>query len=436
MEDNKLSKDIHEQILAMPIFDTHEHLMSEEERRLQNLDVFYLFSHYVGSDLVSSGMGETDFNKILDKNIAIEKRWNIFAPFLENVRNTSYSKIVFEAVKDLFDINDVTKDSYMELSQKLEATKKTNWYENILLKKCRIEYMLDFIENMPGIADQRPLAKHGSIAVKNFDDIVSVCCMEDIFKFEKKYNTSIYNFKDYLDMIDIIFEDSKKAGYKVLKIAIAYFRAINFEEVTFAEADKVFSRLFMLKDYGFLERVDFLSKNELKPLQDYLFHYIIQKAIKYCWPVQIHTGLLNGNRGDVANTNPCFLINLFLKYRNCSFDIFHAGFPFTQELITITKQFSNVYFDLCWIQQVSFKLYKDTLGLALETIPANKIFAFGGDNFILECTYGSQKIARRLISEIMYEKVRDGYFSFDEAIKTAQKILYSNPKSVYSQALL
>ncbi|HEY5500924.1 MAG TPA: hypothetical protein VIK09_02950, partial [Candidatus Humimicrobiaceae bacterium] len=64
------------------------------------------------------------------------------------------------------------------------------------------------------------------------------------------------------------------------------------------------------------------------------------------------------------------------------------------------------------------------------------IFAFGGDNFILECTYGSQKIARRLISEIMYEKVRDGYFSFGEAIKIAEKILYSNPKSVYNQALI
>lgn len=436
MEDNKLGKDINEQVLSMPIFDTHEHLMSEEERRLQNLDVFYLFSHYIGSDLVSSGMSETDFNKILDKNIAIEERWNIFEPYLENVRNTSYSKIVFEAVNDLFGINDITKDSYMELSQKLEETKKTDWYENILLKKCRIKYMLDFIENMPGIADQKPLVKHGSIAVKNFDDIVSVCCMEDIFRFEKKYNTSIYKFKDYLDMIDGIFEDSKKAGYKVLKIVIAYFRTINFEEVTFAEADKVFSRFFMLKDYGFLERIDFLSKDELKPLQDYLIHYIIQKAIKYCWPVQIHTGLLNGNRNNVANANPCFLINLFLKYRNCSFDIFHAGFPFTKELIAITKQFSNVFFDLCWIQQVSFKLYKDTLNLALETIPSNKIFAFGGDNFILECTYGSQKIARRLISEIMYEKVRDRYFTFDEAIKIAEKILYSNPKSVYNQALI
>lgn len=432
MEDKKLLKEISDAISSLPIFDTHEHLMSEEERRLKNLDIFYLFSHYVGSDLVSSGMNEDSFNSLFDKNIDMEKKWNVFFPHFENVRNTSYTQTVLESVKDLFEFDDINKENYLELSQKLESTKSRDWYDYILTEKCNIRYMLDFIENMPGIINQKPLKRKDSIAVKNFDDIISVCCMEDIARFEDRYCVKIYKFKDYLDMINKIFEDSIKAGYKVLKIAMAYFRSINFEEVTFAEADKIFSKFFKLKDYGFFERVDFLSKDELKPLQDFLVHYIIQKAIESQWPVQIHTGLLNGNRGDVSNTNPCYLINLFMKYRNCKFDIFHAGFPFTNELIAITKQFTGVYFDLCWIQQVSFDLYRETLNIAMETIPANKIFAFGGDNFIVECTYGSQKMVRKIISELLYEKIRKNYFSFDQAIRFAEKILYLNPKTVYN----
>lgn len=431
MEDDKLLKEISDAVSSMPIFDTHEHLMSEEERRLQNLDVFYLFSHYVGSDLISSGMSEDDFNALFDKNIDMEKRWSIFSLHFENVRNTSYSQIVLESVRDLYGFNDINKDNYLELSQKLESTKKRNWYDYILTEKCNIRYMLDFIENMPGIIDQKPLDRKDCLAVKNFDDVISVCCMEDIARFEKKYNVNIYKFKDYLDMIDRICEDSRKAGYRALKITLAYFRTISFEEITFAEADKIFSGFFKLKDYGFFERVDFLSKDELKPLQDFLVHYIIQKAIENQWPVQIHTGLLNGNRGDVSNTNPCYLVNLFMKYKNCKFDIFHAGFPYSNELITITKQFTQVYFDLCWIQQVSFDLYRETLNIAMETIPANKIFAFGGDNFILECTYGSQKMVRKIITELLYEKVKKNYFSFDQAIRFAEKILYLNPKTVY-----
>jgi uncharacterized protein len=124
-----------------------------------------------------------------------------------------------------------------------------------------------------------------------------------------------------------------------------------------------------------------------------------------------------------------------MKYKTCKFDIFHAGFPYTDELITICKEFPNVYFDLCWVQQISFKLYKEVLSLAIETIPSNKIFGFGGDNFILECTYGSQKIVRKIISEILSEKVRDGYFSYDQAISMAEKILYLNPKAVYCTSL-
>jgi hypothetical protein len=435
MEDSKLFNEINESVSSIPIFDTHEHLMSEEERRTKPLDVFYLFSHYVGSDLISSGMPEVEFNSLFDPNVEIEKRWDIFSPYLENVKNTSYYRIVAESVKDLFQIEDININTYKDLSEKLESTKTQAWYDFILTKKCNIKYMLDFIENMPGITDQRPLKRPDSIAVKNFEDIISVCCMEDIFRFEKIHNTNIYKFKDYLDMIDRIFEESKENGYKVLKIVTAYFRIIRFDEVTFAEADKIFSKFFTLKDYGFFERVDFLSKDELKPLQDYMIHYIIQKAAGLNWPVQIHTGILNGNRNDVSNANPCFLVNLFMKYKTCKFDIFHAGFPYTNELITICKEFSNVYFDLCWVQQISFTLYKEVLNLAIETIPSNKIFGFGGDNFIMECTYGSQKIVRKIITEILSEKVRDGYLSYEMAIKMAEKILYLNPKAIYSSGL-
>jgi len=120
-----------------------------------------------------------------------------------------------------------------------------------------------------------------------------------------------------------------------------------------------------------------------------------------------------------------------MKYKTAKFDIFHSGFPYSNELISIAKQFSNVFFDFCWIQQISFDLYKDILNLAIETLPSNKIFAFGGDNFIVECTYSSQKKTREMISEILYKKIKQQYFNFDEAVKFAEKILYLNPKEVY-----
>lgn len=239
------------------------------------------------------------------------------------------------------------------------------------------------------------------------------------------------NLTTFFKGIDGIFEKKDEIGYMGVKTAIAYMRPISFEETTFAEADKIFSKIFKLKSYGFLEKKDFLSKDELKPLQDYLIHYLIQKAVEYDMPVQIHTGIFELLRNDVSNSNPNYLINLFIKYRKCNFDIFHAGYPYSDQLIAICKQFPNVYFDLCWIADISIHLYKDILNKLIEIIPSNKIFGFGGDYMFIEGLYGSQKLARKAISELMYKKVKQNYFSFDQAIGFAEKILNQNPRDLY-----
>jgi uncharacterized protein len=431
MEDKSLYNQLEKIISGLDVFDTHEHLMGEEERKTMDLDVFYLLAHYAGSDIISSGMPVREFEKLYDRSFDIEKRWGLFEPYLDNIKNSSYYKVILESVRDLLGVEDIDSSTYILLSEKLDSTKKENWYDFIIREKSNIKHIVNIIENIPEVKDRRPVKREEFIPVKNFEDIISVCCIEDIKKFEERYGINIYSLRDYIKMIDKVFDEDQKKGYRVLKILSAYFRSINFEEVTFGEADRVFSRLFLLKDYGFLEKVDFLSKDELKPLQDHLTHHIIQKAIEYSWPIQIHSGLLNGNRGDLLNTNPCLLINLFLKYTNAVFDIFHAGYPFSDELMTLSKQFPNVYFDLCWIHQVSSSLYEGILERAMEMIPINKIFAFGGDNSIIECTYGALKIAKRSITKVLYRKIKQDYFSFEQAEDVAKKILFSNPLAIY-----
>jgi len=91
-----------------------------------------------------------------------------------------------------------------------------------------------------------------------------------------------------------------------------------------------------------------------------------------------------------------------------------------------------VYFDLCWIVDISPSLYKKILNLLIEIIPSNKIFGFGGDYMFVEGLYGSQKIVRKAIAELLYEKVNQKYFTFDEAINFAEKILYTNPNALYN----
>lgn len=431
-KDNKLITEVEAEVCAIPIIDTHEHLISEQERRNLDLDIFFLFSHYTSTDLINSGMSEEEYFSLSDFGITEDKRWRIFEKYWQIIKNTNYSKIVLESVKALYGFDDINAANHAEISKKINDTKNIEWYDHVLSDRSRIKYILNFIENIPEISDTSPLKRSDTMPVKNFVDIISVCCKEDLMRFEKKYDTTLYNLKDYLDLIDSLFEESVNNNYRAIKIVLAYMRDIHFEEIDFGEADKVFSRLYKLRDYGFLEKKDFLSKNELSPLQDHLVHYIIQKAISYNLPIQIHSGLLDGNLGNISGTNPNYLINLFLKYRNAKFDIFHAGYPYSDILVSICKQFPNVYFNLCWIHDVSADLYGDVLERVCEILPSNKVFGFGGDYKLVECIYGAQKTARKTITTLLYKKIRSRYFTFEEGIEYAKKILYKNPLAFYS----
>lgn len=76
-------------------------------------------------------------------------------------------------------------------------------------------------------------------------------------------------------------------------------------------------------------------------------------------------------------------------------------------------------------------LYKHTLNLLIDIIPSNKIFGFGGDYMFVEGAYAAQKITREAITEVLYNKVTQNYFSFEDAVEFAERILNKNPKDIY-----
>jgi uncharacterized protein len=417
-------------INSLNIIDSHEHLFSEEERRKKKIDLFILFSQYARSDLVSSGMPETKIDWIINSDNDIEERWNYFKKFWENIKNTNYSKLIINIVQDIYSFEDINGKNYVELSKAMDNTRKKDWYDYIITEKCKISYIINHLECIEN-ASCKVLKRNDVKPVLCFDDIISICCIEDINKIEECFDMTINDFKDLIEVINIKFDHLSDIEYKSVKIGIAYMRELFFEEVTFHDADKIFMNFYKLKDYGYLSKKDFLSKKELKPFQDFIVHYILKKAAEKKLPVQIHTGIFEFNRNDIRNSNPLLLTNLFLKYDNVEFDIFHAGYPYTDELISVCKQFQNVYFNLCWINDISISLYKQVLNLLIEIIPSNKIIGFGGDYMFVEGIYGSQKILRRVIYELMIQKIREGYFNEDEAVGFVQKILFQNPKQLY-----
>ena len=167
-------------------------------------------------------------------------------------------------------------------------------------------------------------------------------------------------------------------------------------------------------------------------MQDYLVHVAIQEAERRGLPIQIHTGLHEGNENILTNSDPMHLVNLFMEYHDAKFDIFHGSWPYCGTLGALAKNYPNVYVDMSWLHIISPSRARTALSDWLDEVPASKILGFGGDYLMVEGSYGHSVIARDNIARVLAEKVDTGVYTVEEAKKYASWMLKENPKRLFS----
>jgi predicted TIM-barrel fold metal-dependent hydrolase len=260
----------------------------------------------------------------------------------------------------------------------------------------------------------------------NDERLVQVVSMDDFVRgnldvIKKNLPESARSFGDYLNALDQTFEAAIKVGAVGVKSTLAYERSIFFENVAKADAERIFSK--GLGEVGSQER---------RVFQDFMMHAVCDKCAEYNLPFQIHTGLQAGILNTLANAQPTLLTNLFQKFSDVRFDIFHGGYPYLREAGILAKYFPNVYLDACWLAHISPAAYRQALDEWIEVVPSNKIFAWGGDHLQIEHSYASLNLAKDLVSDVLAAKVASGYFGKKVAFMVAERIMGKNAAEVYN----
>ncbi|MCK4991192.1 MAG: amidohydrolase family protein, partial [Bacteroidales bacterium] len=202
--------------------------------------------------------------------------------------------------------------------------------------------------------------------------------------------------------------------------SMAYSRSLDFEEVSYEVARELYER----PSSG-------LSEKEAKMIQDFMFHWIIQKSIEYDLPIQIHTGYLAGNGNQLDNGKPLKLNNLFLLYPGAKFILFHGGYPWTGEYAAFGKMFTNVYLDLVWLPQISREEAVQSLDEMLDAVPYNKFF-WGGDCAFIEESTGSLEFGKSVVAEVLAKRIDRGLLTEDVAREIILKIFRENAIQVFA----
>ena len=394
---------IYAEVRNMPVIDTHEHLPWNEING-QNRDVLgeYLI-HYMSSDIRSAGLSEADFNKVTDGNIDITERWNIVEPYWEFARYTGYGRSLDIAVKGIYGIDGVNRNTVEELNKAFLENYTVGHYQRVLKDLCNIEVSLldDWTWATEPVTS--PFFKRA------WQPTPYITPSPDMLEGVNSLDDWLNNIETQLD------KQLEFNGTRFIKTAIAYSRTLRFDKVDYNVAKDLFKQ----------------GAPFSKELEDYCMHHLMKLANERNLTVQFHTGLLEGNGNTLSNSDPSLLNNLFIEYPNVDFDLFHISYPYQNIAAALCKMFPNVFIDMCWAHIMSPNASVLALSEFLDAVPYNKISAFGGDYCFVDGVYGHLYLARENVSKTLADKVNQGIFSEDKAIEIAHALFYDNPKRIF-----
>ena len=412
----------------IPVINTHEHILPENERTAQTIDFFTLAGHYAINDVISAGLSQESLKIVNDPRAAIADRWRAFQPYWNAARFTGYAQALRIAINDIYGVAEISGSTLQKINDAIEARNKPGLYRHVLKERAHIQFSV--LDDYWNIAPLQPDPEFFVLAHR-FDRFVQPWTREDIGRLEKATDVAISSLSDLKQALEKNFQQSLKAGMVTVKTALAYERELLFHEVEEADAARDFDRMISgvekLPD-GFRRR----TQRPFRKLEDYMFHQVLRLADANGVAFQIHTGLTAANGNFVANSNPTLLTNLFFLYPRLKFDLFHVSYPYQGELSVLAKLFPNVYADFCWMHIVAPGAARRTLHDFLETIPANKIFGFGGDYRYPELSYAHLQMALRNIAQVLAEKTQSGFCTEDEAAELGRMLLHDNPAKLFS----
>jgi hypothetical protein len=410
-----------------PVADTHEHLV-EERDRLENSensplrDIGAFFTQYVDSDLVVAGMPEPDIEKVQDSQIPSNEKWNLVKPFWEKMRSTGYGMMVRESIHSLFNLDDVTDDNWESIDAQLRALPEPGYYQRILKGLCNLDHCQVNALDVPLFRDT------DDPELLKMDLCVTTICSG----FEPKVvvdfiGRDIKTLDDCIEAVDKAFDTYGTRAIAV-KNQSAYRRRIDYQQWELKDVEECV-RHCVKKKWD-------VQIHEQKPLEDFLFHRSVEKAVEYNLPYKMHTGFHAG-RGTMrlhhVRHNAGDMCELCTRHPDANFVFMHITYPYQDEAIALAKHYANAYIDMCWSWMISPLAAVRFLKECLLAVPTNKIFTFGGDVSLVELVPGHIRIARKGIAQAISELLEQGWLRNSDVPHVIERLLHQNAHDLFQQ---
>ena len=412
----------------LSIVDCHDHTATPGPRYADPMQV--IVSGYYVSD-VHSMAGVDDFIAIMDASKPWEERWRIFEPHWKRSRFTGYGQVSRRVLEKFYGVTELTLESLKGMEGRLLNLEDEKEFIRILDEAKIVARIVDLFDTaakptIDGAAPVSPRARL-TISLPSWHGVRSAADVQVRGNYLGRVVTSL---DEYLDVARTAFGIMKDHGAVAFKDQSAYVRPLSYGNPSRGEAEATFNKLMM--DHRFSESYP----DGLKPLDDFLFHEFMRMARDLDLPVQIHTGHMAGFWNDVRKTNAALMQPVFELHRDVRFDLFHANWPYSGDLLYLAKNYPNVCIDLCWANIIDPIYCQRMLKQAVSAVPHGKIHGYGSDyGGQVDRAWAHAAIARDNIAIALSELIEDEWFGLDEAKEIAQAWLFDNPNRFFRLGL-
>ena len=226
-----------------------------------------------------------------------------------------------------------------------------------------------------------------------------------------------------------VLERQKSSGSIALKFVAAYYRSLEFEPSTEAEARAVYAKYYAGGEP---------SPAEYKKFQDFIFRYLLLEAGRLGLAVHIHTGGGCGHFFNLRTSNPILLEPIINDpaLRKTNFVLIHGGYPYTSETAFLLEK-PNVYADF---SAQTFLLTPAALSKVLKSwleYEPEKVL-FGTDASPAtpevgweESAWMTSQTARRALAIALTEMVEEKEITRVRARELAEMVMRGNAAGLY-----
>jgi hypothetical protein len=417
-----MSHSIRDSIAATGIVDVHEHHIPEillnREVNLQQLfqqsyagwtqaRPYTLPSETRDSDPMLVAAGHTT--------------WEALAPFLENSGSNSFVRNLVRAVTELYGDGEpaITRDNWKALDAAVcEHHRNPEWWQEVL-RRAGIERLITDPYTDPLLDARQALGD-------NYNSVMRINAFafgwhpeshdhngNSAHALLQRLGLKPVSFDDYFAGLEKLVDGMASRHQVALKNALAYDR-----DVAFDEPDETLARQAWGKSSP--------SPAERKAFSDFVVDRLCRLAGERDVPMQMHLGT-----AIIRGSHPLKVAGLIERHPRTRFLLMHLAYPWSHDLLGMAFVYRNIWLDLTWSFLISPTHFKLALHEAIETLPDESRLMFGGDNWHVEETYGTIKLARQLIGEVLEEKLAAGYFRQADAQRLAARILRENATAFF-----